>query len=132
MDIVTKARIVVTVLAFIIILFVSYVMYVNKMKKIQAGKKNKKKNTEIRIMEVQYLYYKHKIVKERLYTKKFALLFSFINSLIICATFLTIELLPWHFGFRMLLGFAMLLGFIYSIYGIIGTILVKRGYKNER
>ena len=132
MDLSTKIKIGVSIIAFIIILFVSYVVIISKINNIKKGKKTKRKKEEIKILEVQYLHYKFHIPKERLYSKKLALLFSFINSVIICTTFVTIELLPWHFAFRMLLGFVLLLGFIYSIYGILGAILVKRGYQDER
>ena len=118
------------VIAFIIIFLVLFVFNVSKLSRIKKGKK-KRNNKEVFLIEAQYLFFKYKIRKERLYTLGYAALFAFINSFIISATFWAIELIPWHFAFRMLIGFVMLMGFIYSIYGIMGNILVKRGYQDE-
>ena len=125
-----KIKIIIAIIAFVLVFFALYINNLSKISKIKKGKK-KKNNKEVILVETQYLFFKYKIIRERLYTKKYALIFALINSTIIVTTFLVIELIPWHFAFKMLIGFVLLLGLIYSIYGIIGSILVKRGYQNE-
>lgn len=125
-----KITLIITAVAFIIVCLFLFLLNVNKINKIKKGKKKRNKK-EIFLIEAQYLNYKYKIKKDRLYTNKFAFLFAFINAFIISVTFAVIELIPWHFAFKMLIAFALLLGFIYSIYGIMGNILVKRGYQDE-
>ncbi len=124
-----ELKILITVIAFVVIIFVRYVIYLVSVDKIKKGKK--KKNKEINIIEVRYLNVKNKINKERLYTKGFALLFSTIDSFIICSAFLILELLHWALVFKMMLGLILVMGLIYSLYGILGNFLEKRGYQNE-
>ena len=130
MDAEMKAKIIVAAIFFAIIIAVRYISYMAKVDKIEKKKTNKK-GKEVAIIEVQYLYFKYKIVRERLYNNKFAILFSVINAFIICCTFIFISIIPLHFMFQVLIGFVMLMGLIYSIYGIVGNILSKRGYKDE-
>ena len=124
-----KVKFIIALIAFIIIVIADFIILTIKMKNILKGKKKKK--GDIIVIEVQYLFFKYKIVKERLYNAKFASIFALINSFIICATFLVTEIVSWHLLFKLLLGFVFLMGLIYSLYGILGSILVKRGYKNE-
>jgi len=119
-----------SVIAFVVIFIILFLLNVAKIDKIKKGKK-KRNNKDVFLIEVQYLFYKYKINKERLYTRGYAALFAFINAFIISVTFWAIELIPWHLAFKMLIGFVLLMGFIYSIYGILGSILVKRGYQDE-
>ncbi len=121
-------EIIMTTVAFFatIILFLGINLY--KLKEITSPKKKRKKKKNIEIMEVKYLIYKFNLKEEKLLNKKIIILFAFLNSLIITTVFVAIILLPYGMVWKILLSFILLMGFIYSVYGIVGTILLKRGY----
>ena len=117
------------IIASISFVIITVVLYVRNVKKISPKKSKKRKKKEAReILEVNYLVVTHNLKKEKLLNKNFMLLISVVDSLIICAVFLVIMLIPYDTIWRLMAGFVLLLGLIYSIYAIIGKILVMKGY----
>lgn len=124
-------KVFIAVFAFLVFIIVFFTLNITTLTKIEKGKKSKKKGKELYLTEAQYLYFKYKINKKRLYNRKFAIIFALINSAIISITIFVIEMLPMRMEFGLVIGFVFLIGFIYSVYGIMGSILVKKGYQDE-
>ena len=112
--------------SFVVITIVLFLWNVKKLKPKKSGKRKKKSAREV--LEVNYLAVTHKLKKEKLLNKKFLLLISVIDSLIICSVFLVIMLIPYDTIWKLMAGFVLLLGLIYSIYAILGKILVMKGF----
>lgn len=115
-----KINLLIALVGIIIITLVSYFLNVLKLK---SRKKNKN------IMGIQYLLVKFDLKKELLLTKKMILITSLLNAVIIDIVFLVIVNLAWPNILKMVFGFIIMLGLIYSLYGILGIYLVKKGYK---
>ena len=119
-----KINIIISVVAFVVI---TVFLYLSNLRKISKKKKNKKKNNEI--VEVRYLTITYNLQKEKLLQPKILFIISILDAFIICVVFLLVVLLPWKIYWQLLLGFVIMIGLIYSLYGILGKILEKRGYK---
>lgn len=116
----SQETLIIAIIMFILIFFVSYLLNIFKLGVYAKEKVHK-------ILEVRYLCIKFNIREETLLNKGFLLFTSLINSLIMTGVFLVIELLDMHIMFRLMIGFILLLGLIYSIYGILGKFLERRG-----
>lgn len=115
-------------IAFVCIFIVLFVFNTKRTKDMLKNKKSKK-NKELFITEYKYLCNKFNININNLLTKKMAFVISIIDSFIITIVFLVIMLIPLAIMWQLLIGFVLLFGLIYSIYEIVGRILVKKGYK---
>lgn len=122
----SKFEIIMSVVAFVSSILFFLIVNLSKLKLINSSKKKRKK--EVRITEIKYLIYKFNLKEEKLLQKKFIILFSLVNSLIVTAVFMVLMIFPYGIIWQILFGFILLIGLIYSIYGIIGSILLKRGY----
>ena len=114
-------------IAFVLLTIFLY-LWNSRKARIMLGKK-KKKNKKYEIIEVKYLVLTYGLSKEKLLTPKIIFLTSIIDAFIIALVFLIVMLLPWKIYWQLLVGFVLLMGLIYSLYGILGKILVKKGYK---
>lgn len=125
-----KTNIIISVIAFFVILLVSYVFNLGRLSSIKKNKKKKGKDYEI--LEFKYLSLSYNIKKQYLYNKKMILLISVLNAFIITIVFFTVIMIPWKVVWQLLIGFILLFGLIYGVYGVLGRILVMKGYdKNE-
>lgn len=123
---------IISIITFFIVFLLSYMFSMNKVNNILKNKKSKKsKKKEIKIFGVTYLVLKFNLKKERLLTKKMILIISLLEAFIISTVFFVISFLPLNPIWQMLIGFMLLFGFIYSIFGIFGSILLKRGYDKD-
>ncbi len=109
-------------------------------KKSRKKKKRKKKEDkdfeELKksgiSIEILYLEVKYKIPKEKTNNRKFGAIISLLDALIIAGTLSIVVNLAKNIIIRMILALVIFLVLIYVIYGILGKILVKKGYdKNE-
>ncbi|MBQ6840719.1 MAG: hypothetical protein IJO63_01200 [Bacilli bacterium] len=117
------------IIASIAFVVITVALYIWNIRKLSGKKSKKRKKREAReIIEINYLVITHNIKKERLLNSKFILLISLIDAFIICLVFLVVMLIPYALVWQLLTGFVLLLGLIYSIYTILGRILVKKGY----
>ncbi len=113
---------------FILIFLVDYFLILkNKYNTITGKNKIKKEKKNITIMEIEYLTFKFKLIKEKLYVKWVLLYIATINALIISFVSCVISFLPLDMIWQMLIGFVLLIGLIYSMYELFGRYLVKRG-----
>lgn len=117
------------IIAGISFLVISTFLYFSYMKKITSSKSKKKKKKEAKeIVEVRYLMLCHNLKKEKILIPKMILLISILDALIITTVFLVVVHIPYGLVWQLLTGFVLLLGLIYSIYNILGRILVKKGF----
>lgn len=124
-----KTNIIITVIAFF--LMGSLMYFFNLYKLNQISKKKKKKGKDYEIIEFKYLTLTYNLVPEKLYNKTMVLIISIINAFIIAVVFFVVIIIPWKVLWQLLLGFVFLLGFIYAFYGILGKILVMKGYDKK-
>lgn len=114
----------VNIIMAIIVLFVfSFVFYLINLYKYKEYKKNHK---AFNSMEIRFLLARNRLLKEDLLKQSFFITISTINAFIIALVFLVIEYVPLNLMFRLMIGFVLLMALIYSLYGILGTILEKR------
>ena len=129
-----KLNIICAAIFFVISFLVIYFRNVNKVKKInkQENTKNrkKKKNKNIEIIEAKFINLRFKIPMEKLVGKKLLLVYALIDSFIMVVCFLIIVSLSWHIAFVLLFAFVILFGLIYSLYEILGRILLRK--ENEK
>lgn len=128
-----KIDVIISIILFVLLIIIFYVFNLRKINILLGKKKNKSKKTQkklkkIDVVEFKYLVYKYKIKEENLLSKKMVLIVALINSLIITLTFIVISILPIKIMWQLMIGFVLLFGLIYSLYGILGLILKKRGY----
>ena len=90
--------------------------------------KNKKINND-EIMEINYLISKFKLDKNKVLYKPVSLYCALINGFIISGVVTIISNIKVKMVWQLLIGFVLLFGFIYAIYEIYGSILVKKGWK---
>lgn len=120
---------IIAAVAFVIISVFLYFFY---LKKITVSKSKKKKKKEAReIIEIRYLVLTYNLNKEKLLKPSIILLISILDALIITGVFLVVVHIPYAIIWQLLTGFVLLLGLIYSIYNILGRILVKKGYDKK-
>ena len=105
---------------FIMVLF----FYFKNMLKLVS--KKKKKDNEI--VEVKYLCLTSNIDKIKILNKRMIIVFSIINALIVDFVSMVVILLKVPIFVKFIVGLVLFMGLIYSIYGILGKILLKRGY----
>ena len=122
-------NIIISLIAFISLTIILFLLNGNKARFLLGKKQNKKKNKKYEIIEVKYLISAYSLSKNKLLTPKIILLTSLIDAFIISLVFLIVMSLPWKIYWQLLVGFALLMGLIYSLYGILGKILIKKGYK---
>ena len=113
---------IIIIIAFFFIMVIFF--YFKNMHKLVS--KKKKKDNEI--VEVKYLCLTSNIDKAKLINKKMMIVFSVINALIVDFVFTIVILLKVPIFVRFIIGFVLFIGLIYSIYGILGKLLLKRGY----
>ena len=118
---------IIAVIAFVVISLFLYIFYLRKISSNKSKKKKKKEAKEI--IEIRYLMVSFKLKKEKLLTKKIIALISIVDAFIITTVYLVVVHIPYAIIWQLMTGFVLLLGLIYSIYSIIGSILVKKGYK---
>lgn len=82
-------------------------------------------------MEMRYLSLKFKISLKRIDKKSFACLISMLDALIISSTISIVVLATDNIILEMILGLILVFLFIYLIYGILGKILVWKGYDKD-
>ena len=119
-----KENMIIAIVAFILMIIF---FYCRNMLKLNSQIKNKKKKSND-ILEVKYLCLTNKIDKTRLMNKKMMFIFSLINAIIVDFVFLIVIIIRVPIFFKFLIGLVLFIGLIYSIYGIFGKILVKKGY----
>lgn len=114
------------------LIIISVVLIIINLRKLRLINKNKKrKNGEYKFLELLFLQYKYNIDQSKLLNKKFIILISIINALIISITFYISSLFNVNYVFQLLIAFVLVFGLIYSIYGIMGSIFIKKGYIYE-
>ncbi len=97
----------------------------------KLNNKNKKKKKHSDIMEIRYLSITANINKELLMHRRFLLLFGIINAFIVDIVFVIVMVIKVPIFIKFVLGLFLFLGLIYSIYGILGKILVMKGFEND-
>ena len=109
-----------------------YIHNVNKVKKINGTKKikKKKKDKKIEVLEAKYLNIRYHVSEKLLLTNKMLWIYAIINTIIMVSVFLIITLIKCNFVWQILLGFVLLMGLIYSLYEILGKILIRK--ENEK
>ena len=120
-------NIIIAIITFILLTIFLY-LWNSRKAKIILGKK-KKKNKKYEIIEIKYLMLTYDLKKEKHLVPKIILMTSLMDGFIISIVFLIVMLLPWKIYRQLLVGLVLLMGLIYSLYGILGKILVKKGYK---
>ena len=125
-----KENLIISAIAFVIMIIFFYLRNLYKMGKLQKGKR-KRKNKSYEIIEVKYLSITQNLDKDKLLNSKIMLLFSVVNALIIDFVFLVVITLKIPIIVKMLMGLLLFLGLIYSVYGILGKIFIKRGYDKK-
>jgi hypothetical protein len=115
-------------ITFILVFLGDYFLFLRGKLAILSNRKQNKRNKKIVINEINYLSFKFKIAKEKLYTKPIILWIAFVNSFIISlvSTVVTSVSLPLYY--QLPIGFVLLFGLIYSLYEIFGRILLRKGY----
>ncbi len=108
----------------------------NRKKKKKSKKRVDKDFEELKksgiSIEILYLEVKYKIPKEKINNRKFGAIISLLDALIIAGTLSIVVNLAKNIIIRMILALVIFIVLIYVIYGILGKILVKKGYdKNE-
>lgn len=99
---------------------------------LKLANQNKKRKKDSEIIEVKYLCITNNLDKDKLLNNKIMFLFSIINSLIVDFVFIVVIQLKIPIFIKFIVGLLLFLGLIYSVYGILGKYLLKRGYgKNE-
>ena len=125
-----KENLIISAIAFVIMIIFFYLRNLYKIGKLRKGKR-KRKNKSYEIIEVKYLSITQNLDKDKLLNSKIMLLFSIVNALIIDFVFLVVITLKMPIIVKMLMGLLLFLGLIYSVYGILGKILIKRGYDKK-
>ena len=118
-----KENIIISI-AFFLIMVVFF--YFKNASRLVTSKKKRKKAVDI--IEVKYLFLINNIEKEKLLNKKMMLVFSVINAIIVDFVFVVVIVLKVPIFVKFIFGLILFMGLIYSIYGILGKILLKRGY----
>ena len=117
------------IIAIVAFVSISVFLYFYYMKKITPNKSKKRKKKEAKeIIEIKYLIICHELKKEKLLVPKIILLISSLDALIITSVFLVVVNIPYGIVWQLLTGFVLLMGLIYSVYNILGKILVKKGF----
>ena len=119
------------IITLIIVFIVDYFLILLPKCKIINGKKTKKKDKKVYIVELQYLINRFNLDIKKIDLDYVIKWIAFINAFIIALTSSVIMLIPWHMIFQLLVGFVLLLGLIYSLYEIYGRHLVKKGWKKQ-
>ncbi len=111
---------------FVIIFILDYFL-VNRryLKRVDKNKKVKE------ITEVSYLVSKFKLDKKKLQVNKLMIAIAVINALIISLVSVSVMLIRINIVLQLLIGFVLLIGLIYSLYEILGRILVKEGFEKD-
>lgn len=117
------------IITLIIVFLVDYFAVLLPKYKVISGKKTKKKDKKIYIMELQYLINHFKLDIKKIDLEYVIKWFAFLNAFIIAFTSAVIMLLPWNMFFQLLVGFVLLLALIYSLYELFGRHLVKKGWQ---
>ena len=124
-----KTNVIIAIVAFFVLFIFMYIFNLLKLNNILKSKKKRGKDYEI--IEIKYLSLIYNIKKEHLLKKWFILIISMINAFIISIVFFTVILIPWKAVWQLLIGFALLFGLIYGCYGVLGRILVMKGYDKK-
>lgn len=116
---------------FLVILYIILIasFYIIKMHKINNYLRSKEKKKNLNVVEINYMKYRFNIEPSSLFNAKFILLFSVINASIIEIVFFVIMHIKLPIILLLLISFVLLIGLIYSIYEILGRILIKKGNK---
>ena len=111
---------------FVIIFILDYFL-VNRryLKRVDKNKKVKE------ITEVSYLVSKFKLDKKKLQVNKLMIVIAIINAFIIALVSVSVMLIKINIILQLLIGFVLLIGLIYSLYEILGRILVKEGFEKD-
>lgn len=124
-----KLSLVIGLITLIVVWIIDYFFILLPKYNIISGKKTKKKDKKVYLMELQYLINHFNLDIKKIdieYTIKW---FAFLNAFIIAFTSSAIMLLPWNMFFQLLVGFVLLLALIYSLYELFGRHLIKKGWK---
>lgn len=127
----TEAALIIFLLLFIIVFIFDYFI-VNKkyLKRLNGKIKKKKKNNEL--TEISYLVGKFNLDKSKININRLLIVIALINAFIISIVSVSVMLIKINIILQLLIGFILLISLIYSLYEILGRILVKKGYgKNE-
>ena len=115
-----------TIIAVIFFAIMVIFFYFRNVLKLANQKKKRKKDSEI--IEVKYLCITNDIDRNKLLSNKMMIVFSIINAIIVDFVFIIVMLIKVPIFVRFIIGLVLFLGLIYSIYGILGKYLLKRGY----
>jgi hypothetical protein len=77
--------------------------------------------------EITYLINRFKLDEKKLNYKSLAYIVSFINSFIISLSSSLISAINLYYIWQLMIGFVLLISLIYSLYGILGVILKRKG-----
>ena len=118
-----------TIIAVIFFAIMVLFFYFRNVLKLANQKKKRKKDSEI--IEVKYLCITNDIDRNKLLNHKMMIVFSIINAIIVDFVFIIVMLIKVPIFVRFIIGLVLFLGLIYSIYGILGKYLLKRGYDKK-
>lgn len=116
------------IIVFIIVFLVNYYL-VFKFRYMRVEKKKNKKLEDF--IGLSYLIPKFKLDVNKLNINYVFIMVSLFNAIIISFVFVVVSIIPWDIGFSLLLGFVLLFGLIYSLYELLGRILVKKGWSKK-
>ena len=116
------------IIVFIIVFLVNYYL-VFKFRYMRVEKKKNKKLEDF--IGLSYLIPKFKLDVNKLNINYVFIMISLFNAIIISFVFVVVSIIPWDIGFSLLLGFVLLFGLIYSLYELLGRILVKKGWSKK-
>ena len=124
-----KYLLIIFLVLFLIIFIIDFFLIKKPHYKVKK-KRNKKKNNDL--TEISYLTSKFKLTKSKLINNKILAIISLINAFIISIVSIVVIKININIILQLLIGFFLLIALIYSIYEILGRILVKKGYdKND-
>ncbi len=118
-----------TIIAVIFFAIMVLFFYFRNVLKLANQKKKRKKDSEI--IEVKYLCITNDIDRNKLLNHKMMIVFSIINAIIVDFVFIIVMLIKVPIFVKFIIGLVLFLGLIYSIYGILGKYLLKRGYDKK-
>lgn len=121
-----------TLAVFVVVFLVNYLWVFKRGYKNINKQKKKKKNKKLEeFIGLSYLIPRFNLDMSKINLNYLFVWVSLINAFIIALVFMIVYLIPWKFGFSMLLGFVLLFGLIYSLYELFGRILVRKGWSKN-
>ena len=127
------SRVEASIYAFLILFVIIFLVYYFIVNRRYLNNLSKRKSKKIELIEITYLTKKFNLDLEKINLNRLLIVTALFNSLIISTSSLIIILIDIHIFFKLGIGLVLVFSLIYSLYEILGRILVKKGFdKNER